>query len=1023
MAASASYFSKIDANLQDFKSFAKAGNSVDLYLNSRSKSLKVKNTLGDYSNTLKLANEEYICYQFSHEYSVLALYSLGNAFAGRTLKVHLPERMLNMHHTFTIREVKNELAIEMILKDGLYLVLAFPVNCILDMTSAVPENWFRVLNPYDFTIRQPQYAYSASETFTIVFLEDGGLLGLRKIKNDQGEPDVTPTLFNDNSYLQSLSKLFFSNRHTSQHNNVVSCTLYRERFLITLTQGCRLKIWDLEKQTVIFEKHLAADDKNLNRVYETLGQFLSVCEDKLAIFLPFENGLFQLWDLRLDNQGDLVIDASSIYASNLSSSSIWSLVDMKLIKPIDILESASYLNIVVLWRSNRVMKLQVLNLLSDDLKKYQWLEATNQSLMDLRADLNLLTNGDTNRALMNLKSHYTPELFQQAQEVLSENGILMLPESPYNHEYLLNLESVLKDMKKRNDEPSSLTLYHNELLLVNSLSLYSHSLYKANSTLETCFYNMSENVVSCDDLGGFLRTIEGFAATIPTQVLTDVSDSLLDVVTSSFPADIPIKDKFTNIFSKHLEGQFHLANLRKLFDDLSSFDVVAILDNFIKSTLQSADLDHSLIDSVYPNYLMNVAVLESTHQAILIHNNLVSKVLLIFAFMDFDYSAFRLQIETLLGLHYKQSLWIHLYQLDKGLLASELFATTSKFGNGHKIETYADWSSALTVSLKVLYGMPISPNPLFIESFDTFVISGTRSSKLCELYLKNIQQKFYIHSNVAHEFMLGLTYFMSGFYDRAFDFLQKHPYPDTLPQELPDSLYMPLQKDGHLWRDVIGSFKLPNKHPAYYFNLSKLFSVANSYEYALRCAKKSIKLSTELEDVEETHEFKNAQLLQYLNILIVFSKYEEILDVLCCSPEIISEHVKVSYYRKMISNLHHRDAFFSTLLKICKESSGLYLPTQDYRLIDKILCDEIAAEDWCTYKRVYAFRLMNAQDRAAAEILYKYFMKGTDIGIKEKCYLMIANILTSFSAENDRWILADGQLVTLQDLKREMNNL
>ncbi|SCV03653.1 LAME_0H12156g1_1 [Lachancea meyersii CBS 8951] len=1016
---------KVDANLQDFKSLAKPSNWVDLYLNEseKSKPANVGSTLSNYSNTIQLTNEEYICYQFSHEYSVLSLYPLGDTFAGRTLKVHLPERLFNMHHTFTIREVGAQLLMEMILGDGLYMMVSFPVNCILDKVTEIPGNWFVVMNPYDFSIRRPQYMQSVAQDYTIVFLEDGGLLGLKRSANERGEIDVAPILFNDNSYLQGLSKFFFSKQNASQDSNVVSCTLYRERYLITLTQSCRMKVWDLEKQAVTFERQLASDHKHINRMYETLGQFLSLFEDKLAVFLPFENGLFQVWDLRLDSNGGLLLKPGCIYPCNLSSSSIWSLVDMKLTRPLEALEQMNYMSIVVLWKSNCAMKLQILTFLQDSGDDYQWVEATNQLHMDLRGELNFVREGDTSRALMNLKSAYDSELFKQAENILSENQVLVSPESPHNNEYLLNLESVLKDLKKQNDEPSSLTLYQNDLLLVNSLSLYSHSLYKVGTSLECTFHSLNQEANPTDTLTSFMQIIDGFAATIPSQVLVDVSHCLIEAVTTSFPTQIPMKNMFSKLFSRHLDGQFQMSNLKKLLEDLNHIDVVTVLGSFIEKTLQKQELNHLLVDSLYPNALMNVAVLESTHQVILIQNSFICKILLIFAFLEFDYTTFYSQLETLLGLHYKQQLWIHLYQLDKNTLASEMFTRTSKFGNGHKITSYADWSSAQTVILKELYDMAISPNPLFIESFDAFVISGTRSLKKSELYLTTIQSKFYIHSNVAHEFMLGLAFFVCGMYERAFDFLQKHPYPDTLLKELPDNLYIPLQKDGHMWRDVIGSFKLPNKHAAYYFNLSRLFSVANSYEYALRCAKRSIKFSAELENNEETQDFKSAQLLQYLNILIVFSNFEEIMDVLRCSPEIISETVKTSYYSKMQKNVLHKDAFFSTLLKLCEKSEGLYLPTQDYNLIDKILCEELSVENWITFKKAYAFRLMNGQDRSAAEVLYGYITSGKDVDIKRKCFLLIINIMSGFTEEKDRWFLADSHLVKLDDLKSGLDRL
>ncbi|CEP63930.1 Nup120p LALA0_S09e05688g [Lachancea lanzarotensis] len=1018
---------KVDADLQDFKSLTRPGSVVDLYLKEKSKSSNLESALCDYSNTLQLSGGDYICYQLSSTYTVLSVYSLSDAFAGRTLRIHLPQQLFNMHHTFTIKENGNLLVMEMILSDGLYLIVSLPVNCTLDKITEIPENWFVAMNPYDFTVRRPQYVFSISEELTVVFLEDGGLLGLRRRLGENGQLEMAPILFNDSSYLLGLGRLFFSKEKTSQDSNVVSCLLYRERFLITLTQNCRLKVWDLEKQAVVFERHLASEQKNAYRMYETLGQFLSLFEDKLAIFLPFENGLFQLWDLRLDSNGGLLLSPKGIYPCNLASSAIWSLVDMKLTKPLEGVGQDSFVSMVVLWKSNRIMKLQVLNVFEDNMPEHQWLDAKNQSSVDLRAELAFVSDDSVSNKLMALKSSYNSGLFKEAEKVLGENQVMISEDSTQNDEYFLNLESVLKDLKKQHDEPSSLTLYQNGILLVNSLSLYSHSLYKVSTSLESSFYNLSKERNSNDALKRFLETVDGFAATLPTRVLANISTALVEAVTSYFPHQIPLTEVFSQLFSQHLAGTFHIANLKKLLEDLNQFDVTAVLQSYIDNMLQKSEIDHVLVDSVYPDALMNVAIVESAHQALIIQNSFICKIALIFAFMEFDQttfqSSFQAQLEVLLELHYKQQLWIQLYRLDKNLLASEMFARTSKFGKGHKIRSYAEWSTAESVIFKELYGMSISPNPLFIESFDAFIVSGSRSSQMSNIFLTTIQKIFYIHSNVAHEFMLGLAFFVCGVYDRAFEFLQKHPYPDALPKELPDRLFLPLQQDGHLWRDVVGSFTLPNKHAAYYFNLSKLFSIAKSYDYALRCAKKSIKLSAENNNEEDTQEFKSSQLLQYLNILIVFSDYEEILDVLRCSPDIIPESVKASYYGKLISSHAHKDAFFSTLLNLCAKSEGVYLMTQDYHLIDKIIREDLAAGNWEAYKKVYAFRLLNGQDRSAAEALYDYFIVGGDDDIKRRCLLLISNIMRGFSAEKDRWFIAGGQLITLENLELGLKRL
>ncbi|SCW02474.1 LAFE_0F07228g1_1 [Lachancea fermentati] len=1017
-----SFLSKIDVNIQELNPTGRIENTVNLHLDQETVHKDFNYGIGNYSKCIRVLNGEYICYQFSHNYSVLSLYTLKDAINGKTIVIHLPTSSLNEHHTFTIREVSENLTMDLILDNGIFLNMSFPLEYIFSKTKTLLGNWFTVLNPYDFTVRRPHFMCPVSETFSVVFLNDGGLLGLTRKYYENGELEINPTLFNDNSYLQSFTKIFSSRRQDTKYNNVVSCVIFAERFLITLTQNCKLKVWDLNSHNITLEMSLAMEDEHQKRIYETLGEYLSLYDNSLAIFLPFDNGVFQIWRLQVDNSGKLVLNPSQSISATLSSSSIWSLVDMKFTKPLDINAPSSYANLIVLWKSNTIVKLQVLNFQTENLESYRWIEACNRSLVDLRSDHDLLTNGNTKEALLNLKTHYTPFVFREAQKILSANGILMVKDSPYNQDFLTNLESVLKDLKKHNDEPCSLTLYQDDMVMINSMRLYTHSLYKINSTLENIFYTLNEELDSEDQLATYLRTINGFASTLSTQVIADVSDAFINMSNSSYPSNMSLKDKFTNIFSSILEGQFQMSNLRTLFESLSSLNVVDILNNLIDNHLKKCGTDQNLVDSIMFDNFTTVAMLESVNQSILIQNQIVLQVLLTFAFMDFDDSVFTQHINTLLLLNYKQCLWIRLYQLNKPLLITEIFTRTSKFGFGAKFFSYADWLLYVNTIVKEIYDMPISPNPLFLESFDRYVVNNSDDKESSELFLELIQLRFYIRSSPAHEFMMGLTFFMCGNFEKAYEFLQKHNYPEILPKELPDRLYLPLQKDGHLWREVIESFKLPNKQAAYFYRLSKLFSLAKSYSYALGCIKKSIKLSAQLIDIKESSDFQVAQLTQYLDTLIIFKEFEEVLDVLRFSSVTLPDNIRAEYYTKLLTG-QYRDSFVATLLTLCSTRNELYLPIEDFIMVDQILEKQKNVNDWETYKRIFSFRFVNQHERTAAEILYDCIMHGASSELKNKCYLMIVNILQSFTDENDQWILANGILKTLSDLKLESQHI
>lgn len=1023
---SASYLSKLDINLQELNPLNQIRTLVNLHIDDQTQDKNISQANSNYSNTLQLSRNEHVAYHFAFDYSVLILYSLSDAITGKTIVIHLPTSTLNKHYTFTIKEVDNKLTMDLILKNGVYLNVFVPVEFLFSRTSKLPFEWFKVLNPYDFSVRLPHYLYAVSSSFSVVFLNDGGLLGLKKNILEDGNHELQPILFNDNSYLQSFTRFFVPKRQDSRYTNVVSCTVFEERYLLTLTQNCRLKVWDLRNYSVVLEQELCTDEKHANRIYDSLGQFMSLYHNFLAIYLPFGNGAFQILQLRVDANEQLVLNPSELILTNLSSSSIWSLVDIKLTAPLDLNLPASFINLIVLWKSNTITKLQVLNFESDDLDVHQWIEASNKSLLDIQADQDLLTDGNTSQALQNLKSHYTPMVFSKAQEILSKNGILLSKDEPNNQEYLTNLESVLKDLKKHYDEPSSLTLYQNELIMVNSLHLYNHSLYKINFTLENVYYNMGHESMT-DELGKYLQIVDGFACTLATHTMNNVSHAFLDIINQEIPKDMPPRDKFTHVFTTCLEDQFQINNLKKLFSELSSLDVIGILNNLIENHLKGSPCNGTaLVESIMFDNFSSVAILESLHQTILIQKKFVLQTLLTFAFLDFDYATFQVQLDFLLQLHYNQSLWIKLYQLDKPLLISEVLTLTSKFGYGIKLASYAEWSIFLNGVLGKISEMPVLRNPLFLQGFDKYVLSNTKNMRDPKMFLQFLQRTFYIREDMLHEFMMGLSLYVSGFYEDAYKFLTKSNYPETIPQDSPPCLSRLVNKS-HPLSKLIESMTLENKEPAYYFYLSHLFSDASAHVYALRSIKRSIKLSTS-SGIEESNVFKVAQLTQYLNTLIIFADFQEVLDVLKISHETLNDEVRTKYYKDLLTNIQYNEQFVSTLLNICSEQTakGLFLTMEDFAIIDQILLEQVDPSDWSTYKKLFSFRFINQHERTAVEILYNYILHGHDIETKRKCYLIIINVLASFSDEKDQWILVKNHkngLLTLQDLKFELSAL
>ncbi|SCU86296.1 LAMI_0D01354g1_1 [Lachancea mirantina] len=1014
-------FSKLGVQLHSLDISNKDDRFVYLSLNpdEPANTLELINKV-NYSNTIKLSNDEYICYQLLNDYKTVAIYALGGVSGGKTVIITLPEASLNQWHTFTVREIQQEVSMDLILERGIFLNMKFHVDCILSKTRPLQDDWFRIFNPYDFTVRKPHLLLSVSDTYSVVFLEDGGLVGLTKVGAGDSQ-DIHPVLFNDNSYLQSFTKLFSRKEHFTQ-SVVVSCVLYKDQYLITLTQNCRMKVWDLSTQAVVYEQNFLNEGKGHMRVYEVVGRFLCIYKDVLVAFLPLGNGLFQFMSLGVDQDSRFYANSRVSISPNLSASFIWSLVDMKLNPSYDTTPPSNSMDLIVMWKSNRTAKLQTSKVDMALKEARPWSEPINRSITDLQTDLDLLTDGDTTKALLNLKSHYAPSLFAMAQRMLSENGMLISPNSQHTQEYLIALETVLKDLKKHNDEPTSLMLYQQGLVVVNCLGLFSHALYRTHTDAEQLYYRLgfSSSQEVTNDLEKYLRVVHGFSRTLSTSLLAKVSDALAEVVSTNSVGEGPLKEGLARIFVDHLDRQFEMANLKKLFEELNDLDVVNALKGFIKKYLELPIAPDTLINAIKSDNFIKVSIIEGIHQIILAQHQFTLEILLTFAFMDFEYKIIHEPLQTLLTMHYKQCLWVKLYRLNKGFLAAELLKRVTKLGHGAKFVSYEDLQNLLDVILTEFYEMPVSPNGLFIEFFDRYIVSGEVGKPEAELFLSTVQRTLYIKGNAAHEFMMALSLFMCGHYGTSFEFFQKHNYPDCLPKELPDTLFVPLQKDSHLWREVIQSFKLKYKQSAYFYHLSKMYSRAGSFDYALRCIKKSIKLSTDFDDLGEPMSYKILQLCQYVDMLVIFEDLNEVVSVLKCSPDILDEKLRGSYYETLLSSAHHRDRFFGTILDCCvRAGDKLFLPFADFCIIDHLLKNQCKPGDWIAFKKLFSFRFANLHDRKAAEAMYEFIRSSADVELKERAYLIILNILNSLAKVEDRWILSEGGLVTAATLQSE----
>lgn len=989
-----------------------------------------------YAYTIRLKNETYVAYNLSENYTVLTLYSL---CGGSTVHVQLPHPLMNHHHTLAVLENDEIITFLLVLIDGSLLELTWDVRTFVtdenNKKLMAPKN-VDLQTPYDFTVRRAHSIVAVHKSLYVVLLEDGGLLGL---KSSAGHWE--PLLFNDSSFIRSLTK-FWRRDNGKSHGagKALSSIVFNERFLIIFDEFAVLSIWDVYTLNLVHQQQLNLD--KLNHKHERIPQdanshYMSLFDDLLIVYLPFGAGVFQLGRLVQDPEKNLTFEPCGQYESTLSASSIWSLVDVKLAHFNDLFLTDSQLNVIVLWKSGNLSKLQILNLKSIENGDYEWKESVNKSIDDLQYTLPDHEGRTFDQRLLLLQKTFGSSVYNKAFNLLSKNGITLNQARTTEQEenYLGNLETILHDIYDQYSEASSLTLYNDDILLVNCLGLYHHTVYKTNSSIEkyylaNCVDEMNQQPV----LFRFLKTVQGFISTLPKEAFTNCSKGFIDFeVEARVSAKTP-NERFTEIFQSCLQGKFELNNLQLLFDQLSSFDMIPILNDLIDNHLCCLPTSHaSLIEAMSLNLLDAFINLESLRQIISIHHDIVLSILIIFAFLDFDYTNFRAQISTLLDLHFKQCLFLRFYQLDKTELIQTLLQNTSHYNCGMKLYSSADWLNYEARLISTIYQFDQETNHIFLVFFKKYVIQTRNSIHLSdkEIFLRTIARPFRIHGDILSELLLAMAEFTCGYFKESYDLFSKNDYPSLLENGLPHSITSLFEEESNPWLDIILSLDSSHSSSAFTYALSKLFAGQEpGTQYALQFAAHSVEFSMKHMDLEETKEFKEAQYSHYLDILVHFDMFEEVIDILRLSRDHLSNEMKKKYYAKLLNmGTQIGDAFFQVLLKVCyssmraddAESVGLPLPLMDFEIIDNILVQQLLCDDWLSYKRLYSFRTVNGRQREAAQAVFEFLQlqPENEVDTRKKCLLVVINILSTFQSPLDQWILKGSEIVTLTDLREQ----
>ncbi|KAH3899867.1 Nup120p SCDLUD_004166 [Saccharomycodes ludwigii] len=1065
------------------------------FLNSGSTKLQedvdsTKITSYDYSNTITVNKDtDYVLnYMILNDYTAIGLSLLNTAIDTPALIIHLPDFIFDRSlHNISIRVADNGgkqyILIETILQSNRIIYANLPLNMQFSLQEESISNFCQIFYPYDFQIRQPISINCVSDDLTIVTLKDGGLLSLIKHYSVKGGPnfEYETILFNDNTYLHSLTEKFFffkKNKHNNGNsiaNSANSRTGKLENFLndncivsmsylhgceklLTLSASLELKVWDMKHNRnvlILQEKLISIDTKNNgDSMFVNLGTYLCCLESKdqnnlvyLLVYLPIRNGVFQLYQLSGVENDKVSMDLYKEIDSTMDNKSTWSLIDLRLKYLLDSNTNNNIENLefYVLWKNNTSCKLELWN------NNNEWIKSiSNKTIVDTFSPLGFTSinyNNDIRTALLNLKAQYGTYLFNYASNEIynddddddddddnnNTNSNNNNNNNNNNDERIIQLESLLKQLKRVIFEPSSLAFYSNDIPIINNLSDFPYfSVYKWDSI------NVKD-----DQLTNYLGIVQNFIKILPfNEICQTISKDFIAMVQN----DTPISSGFDDlVVRRDLKKYVNQGALDRFVNELSKIDdFISVLNNLIENYIHNTTQTRAgLISSILPNTLDTSLILESLNRSVIQLNELILKILFTFTVLEFDYNLLKSHIGKLLKMHYMTELWLTLYKLDKSELIMVLFHQYSQYGHGFVINNGMD--SLINIT-EYLFSQLIDYSnfePVFYKLYCKKLSSGNNTvTKTNEALDFNyfVGTPFSLNNSMAQQYLLGLLQYKCANYDQCYEIMTtknktlcEFKLPSIISRNLP------------AWsKSLIGSSGNASKFKdsIFFYELSLLFYKASNYTNSLKCIKKSIAISSLKEIEQEQGEtksnapanFKKNQIKHYIDVLSIFDNFKEIMDVLILNSNdytAIDDDSRYKYYEKLLLN---HDLFYQTIIDLSL-SDELILPLKDYNMIDNLLlltkdrnCNllltntgEITGTNtkFQDYLKVFNFRLSNENTRKAVEIMYEYYQMGDESNseYRENARTLIVNILSSYKNEKDRWFLdSKGQIILLKDL-------
>lgn len=1013
--------------------------------------------------------------------AVLTPLALNNNFKVelRALKINLPDRIRS--NCLTISQFVNSedetcVLVDIISEAGMIITIILRLSDFVvnksggGINSSNYEEWCKISNPYGFDIRKPHILYSYSYDYSIVFLRDGGIIGLKKNPRDFA---IEPVVFNDNSYFESLSSLLrpwakthnFAPEHSDLSLKTTIDAIHLDDYLLTVTINQKLRIWSVSKQSLVLEKDLndfisshkistnkPFFDSNPTKLLDLLEVEVNGQEHTyLSIFLPFGTGFFKLLEIQSNKSSIEVGDLGPKFEFQVNlpaSTTIWLVADLKLIRP----SNQQSLELWVLWKSNTSSIIQHLKISED--ASTQWFDVAKPSITLRKAtdsetwsefylrkifDSGFYSNEIVETALSIYEQHFTNthtasyigdenilDDLSIREKVVKTIGKNVMIDKNYDEnlrKQFQRFDTLCKEFQKQSDEPLKLYV-DNDTSLMLMINRSEYSLIRKTSNTELLDNNKHLKISSIEELDDikehlrFLDIISSFRKSISSDVLDDVRNSLVRLVNTTAPT-LTKAESLAVIYEKNLNNKFNPANLSSLVEELSSFDnIFIIIKDLLK--LQSNTSDESLVKGKLATFGVSL-VLKTLKNILAVNQETLFDLLILLLVLEFDSTdELELLLSTILPLYQAYQVIEATFLISFNMETNKLeLDESSVLENSLAIKIiesrFPDGFLVTSSTLNQFINHQIIPfiNSVdFLYSISAYLISNDYTHLLYTHFLQ-----FYGSTSVF-TLLKAVTYLKTDQPSKAEKVLL------TTSENIISYRLTPSEKE--IFK-VIEDYSVffNTSSSKFYMNLSILF--LNSFKF--QSALKFINLSI-------SNNFNNEFDNKYLQ-----EKYYTLFTI---AIELSNFEIARKALYEIKDTRKKEEAFDRFIYKLYKIGEirrlSYYDFKQDFNTIDSILLSKARSYDadlkksLFFYQALYSFRLKYNKYRASLEALYEFINKTKanedDDSLRitvAGLYSTILNLLVTLP-KDEQWIITainskENDVLRYDELKEEQQKI